>query len=239
MKTTLLALSLLFAGCQTAPRLPKPAPDPLPLRGRPGAYAGPAHAEPPPDTRNDDSTRQLVAALVTQNEALTARLQALESEAKAPASATKPAPATAPGTVAPATLPSVGGVAPPVAAAPTPPAPIAGGADAAPADVPLLVPNADGVIDLTALDAPVPGSPPNPFAVRALPADAVREISLDVQGILTGATPCALVGGQVVEPGGTVETLRLARLDPDALVLSGDGFDLRLPFGATKVRLAR
>jgi len=100
------------------------------------------------------------------------------------------------------------------------------------------VPNAAGAIDATALAATAAGSLPNPFAVRAASADPAREITLDVQGIVTGAQPCALVNGHVVEPGDTIESLRLARLSADSLVLNGDGFAINLPLGTTKVRLA-
>jgi hypothetical protein len=227
-------------------------PDPLPLRERPENLAGrttrdegPAVAaarETPPsgDAEKLTRQRQWIEALMAQNDALTARLGTLEHGAAGvppPAAAAPTSPATvegaAPKPPAPPPPPAapVNPVAPPASTVATPPA-----AETPSEAAPLLVPNADGVIDTTVLNAP--GNPPNPFAVRTLPADAVREVTFVVDGIFQGGSPCALINGRVTEVGDLVESLRLTRISSETLVLTGDGFALNLPLGSTKVRLA-
>jgi hypothetical protein len=236
MKTDLVVLCLLFAGCQSAPPAVRPLPDVSPLRTPPGNLAGqsgrtdapPAAARensPPPDTGKLTRQSQLIEALLAQNDVLTARLAAQEQNAAhAPATiaSTPAAPVTPPLPVPPA-LAAVGATPP---TAPSPP----------PDPTPLLVPNADGVIDTTVL--PAAASPPNPFALRTLPAAAVREVSFTVQGVVMGPNPCALINGRIAGAGDAVESLRLARIAPESLVLTGDGFVFHLPLGATRVRLA-
>ena len=238
MKTKIvLVLSLLLAGCQTKSPVGTPLPDAPPLRGKPANYvdraprdAVPAPRETPSIAPSEKSAQQtqVIEALIAQNDALTARLSAAEHE---------PAPSSVPSS--PALTTAAAPIIPPVPAAPTTSSSPATAALPRPApDLPLLVPNAAGAIDATALAATAAGSLSNPFAVRAATADPAREITLDVQGIVTGAQPCALVNGHVVEPGDTIESLRLARLNADSLVLNGDGFAINLPLGTTKVRLA-
>ncbi len=93
-------------------------------------------------------------------------------------------------------------------------------------------PNAEGIIDLTAMVADAE----NPFAVRVLPKDAVREASLCVTGIMAGR--CALVNGRTVEVGESVEAFQLIDVETDAVVLQRDAHVLRLPVGpkATRIR---
>ncbi len=253
-KLLLLVCGSLLAGCQTPRPVIKPLPDPLPMREKPANYAehAPASVTPtvtvsvaPPSARNAEELArqsQVIEALIAQNDALTARLRQLERDGAAsnagaaaiPVPAATPAPpvsAISPTTPplsasTPSAAPSRAPTDTPATALP-PPAP----------EKPLLTPNADGVIDVTALDPTPPGAPLNPFAVRAPSADAGREITLRVQGIVTGEKPCAIVNDRVVECGQRIESLQLNRLLPDALVLGGDGFDLNLPLGATKVRL--
>lgn len=219
---------LLLAGCQTPPPVGKPLPDLPPMPGRSENYAGRAPRDPAPAQRettrvaptetNSASPAQVVEALIAQNDALTARLRALENGA-----AGTPAPA--------ATVTRTNAELP----APVEPAPRV--ASPVPTEsTPLLVPNADGVIDTTAHHAS--GTPGNPFAVRTLATEAGREIILAFQGIIQGTRPCALINGRVVEAGDAIESLRLTRLEPAALILSGDGFAINLPLGTTKVRLA-
>jgi hypothetical protein len=249
MKTNLIFACFFFTACQSAPPVVRPLPDPLPLRTQPENLAGrtvpsdgPAVAatrETPPavDAEKLTRQRQWIEALMAQNDALAARLEALKHDA----ASTAPQPA-APKSPAPAKMPK------PEAAPPPPAAPVSSAAPAASAVVaqpaaeapsaptPLLMPNADGVIDTTVLSAP--GNPPNPFAVRTLSADAVREVTFVVDGIFQGDSPCALVNGRVAEVGDLVESLRLTKITPAALTLTGDGFAINLPLGATKVRLA-
>lgn len=93
-------------------------------------------------------------------------------------------------------------------------------------------PNVEGVIDLTTVVADAG----NPFAVRVLPADAVREVSLRVTGIMAGR--CALVNGRTVEVGESIESFQLIEVETDAVVLQRDAHVLRLPVGpkATRIR---
>ena len=252
MKANLVLACLFLAGCQSAPTAVKPLPGPRPLPTRPQNQADHAlvnqappaaatrDALPVVDAEKQSRQTQLIEALMAQNDALTTRLTTLEhSAASIPPSAPVPAPVSAQADAPPPEPP------PSPLPPPAPPAPAAPPARVAPPpaapsppteSTPLLVPNADGLIDTTVLSAS--GNPPNPFAVRNLPVEAVREVSLAVQGIFQGTTPCALINGRVAEPGDSVESLRLARLAPEAVVLTGDGFALSLPLGATKVRLA-
>lgn len=93
-------------------------------------------------------------------------------------------------------------------------------------------PNAEGIIDLTAMGADAE----NPFAVRVLPADAVREASLRVTGIMAGR--CALVNGRTVEVGESIDSFQLIEVETDAVVLQRDAHVLRLSVGpkATRIR---
>lgn len=101
-----------------------------------------------------------------------------------------------------------------------------------------LSPNAEGVIDLAAIAAqPNQGEEINPFAVRSLPTDAVREITLHVSGLIQGPAPCALVNGRPLEPGETIETLTLARIEPGAALFRHGPHLLRLPVSEKPVRL--
>ena len=252
MKTNLIFVCLLLGACQSSPPAVRPLPDPLPLRERPENLASatirndalPAAAtrETPPSGDAEKLTRQTqwIEALIAQNDALTARLGTLERD---------PANVPLPAAAAPTSPATVEGAAPKPPAPPPPPAapvnPVALAANTAAAppaaeppseSTPLLAPNADGVIDTTVLNAP--GNPPNPFAVRTLPADAVREVTFAVDGIFQGGSPCALINGRVAGVGDLVESLRLTRISPEALVLTGDGFAVNLPLGSTKVRLA-
>lgn len=256
MKTNLFLLvcGSLLAGCQTVRPAIKPLPDPLPLRQQPANYAGhaPVNAPPtvtvsvvPPSPKTpEELTRQnqIIEALIAQNDALMARVHQLEAETAAPVACAAPLPAAAPVSPTPVSSASA---APQPSAAPVVTSALAPGPAVTPpaglpelaSEMPLLVPNADGVIDVTALEAPPPGTPPNPFAVRAPTAGAGRDITLRVQGIVTGENRSALVNDRVVECGQRVECLTLTRLLPDALVLTGEGFAINLPLGATKIRM--
>jgi hypothetical protein len=101
---------------------------------------------------------------------------------------------------------------------------------------PALMPNADGLIDLTSVDVPA-ASEVNPFAVRSAPAQPPREIELRITGILAGAKPCAIINGQLVEPGGTVEGLILKRIEPAAVIFTLGRHRLRAPISSDPVRV--
>jgi hypothetical protein len=229
----LLTVSVLFlAGCQTTPPAGQPLPDLAPLRGKAENYADRSSQASPPTAHETPSAlpeekpappAQIIEALIAQNDALTARLHAVEH----PPTPT-PAPSSPPSPAAPIVVPLLAQSTAPSSSALSPPPST---------EVPLLTPNAQGTIDATALTSTATGGLPNPFAVRAAATEPAHDITFDVQGIVTGAQPCALVNGHVVEAGDTVESLRLAHLSAGSLILKGDGFALNLPFGATKVRL--
>lgn len=101
---------------------------------------------------------------------------------------------------------------------------------------PALVPNADGVIDLTA--PPAAGDKEvNPFAVRSLPLEAVREVTLHASGVIDGPNACAVVNGRVLQPGDPIESLAVVRIESDAVLLRHGEHLLRLPVGAKPVRI--
>lgn len=182
--------------------------------------------------------QQHIQALIAQNDALLERVRELENRPAVPA------PVLVPAILPPAILqpivsaqPSVDAVAtttpsppsePPVPPAPTPP----------PSVEAAILPNADGVIDLTALlTQSRDGDDINPFAVRSLPADAIREVTLHVQGVIGGATPCALINQRTVQSEQTIESLTLIGIEPSAVLVRHAGHLLRLPVGEKPVRI--
>lgn len=103
-------------------------------------------------------------------------------------------------------------------------------------EIAAIAPNADGVIDLSVV-ARDPAEEANPFAVRAPEEETSREIALAVGGLIHGATPCALINGRSVEPGETVESLKVVRLEPDAVLFQHAGRYLRVPVTDKPVRV--
>ncbi len=214
MKIPILILILALAGCQSAPVAPPVQPvDPAPK---------PVSVPPAKDPALESKLRQqaqFIEALISQNDALTARLEA-------PA---EPAPYPSP--IARALMrPQAGNVgdkAPPAKTEAT----------ATPAgDV--LTPNADGVIDLTAAATEgTAGEPANPFAVRTAAPGATREITLRVSGILAGRTPCAVINDRLVQANDTVEALAVERIEPDAVCLRHAGRRLRVPVSDQTVKV--
>lgn len=100
------------------------------------------------------------------------------------------------------------------------------------------MPNADGVIDLAAvLTETKAGDEVNPFAVRSLPPEAVREITLRVTGLIHGATPCALVNGRAMQPDEAVESLTLVQVETDAALFRHGPHLLRVPVSTQPVRI--
>lgn len=215
MKYLLILLTLGLAGCQAVTRVPalpvpaKPAPDP-----RPVATVPPAPLNPALELRIRQQA-QYIEALLSQNDALAAKFTA--------------SPATPAG-------PTVAVMAPEPSPVPNPPS-VPLSAQAAPLE-PTLMPNADGVIDLAAVTADIkPGEPVNPFAVRTMSAESVREVTLHVSGILAGAVPCAIINDRPMQAGETVESLLLERIEPDAVWLRFAGHRLRLPASEKPVRV--
>lgn len=103
-------------------------------------------------------------------------------------------------------------------------------------EIPAIAPNADGVIDLSVV-ARDPSEEANPFAVRAAEQETSREIALAVGGLIHGAAPCALINGRSVEPGETIESLTVVRLEPDAVLFQHAGRYLRVPVTDKPVRV--
>jgi hypothetical protein len=225
MKRLLPLLLLSLCGCRTpAPMATLPAP-PTPVPVRPQAV--PTVASPPlsrpataiPDPRSRQQA-QLIEALINQNEALTIRLAALQAAPVATSSAAEPVAVVA--QPAPVVLPSVP-VATPVAAEPA------------------IAPNAEGVIDLSAIEqADNANEPVNPFAVRTAPGEKTREVTLLVGGIILGKAPCALVNGRLVQAGDIFEGFEVERVEAGAVIVRFGAYRLRLPVSPapTRVKLA-
>lgn len=223
MKPFLHFLLLPLCGCHTAaPVAPLPAPVPVKtVRPQPAPTIAPATPLPRPiPTASEPKYRQqaqLIEALIDQNDALTARLTAMQ--------ATPPA--------APA-IPTPDSVTPtqPIAVPMTPivPAPVA--------DDSTITPNADGVIDLVAVEhAGTTDEPVNPFAVRATPNEKAREVSLLVGGIIMGAAPCAMVNERLVQSGDHIERFVVEQIAADALIVRFGGRRLRLPVSTVPTRV--
>lgn len=213
MKYFLLSVLLVLAGCQAAQSV-----SPLPMPARPSVAPQPTPVAPVAPVAADLAARvrqqaQYIEALLSQNEALKSGLVA------------KPAP-----TVSPVIAP-VGQVstAPPSVVVPATPSPVA-------AEEPALVPNADGVIDLTATPTKA-GEPVNPFAVRAAPEGGGREVLVHVSGLIAGPKACAVVNERLVEAGDSVEAFRVERIDPEAVLLRLGERRLRLPLSEKPVRV--
>jgi type II secretory pathway component PulC len=105
---------------------------------------------------------------------------------------------------------------------------------------PTLTPNADNVIDLVAfVVSEKPGEPVNPFTVRTVPPEAMREVTLHVGGIVAGPMACAVINDRLVQVGEIIESLAVERIEPDAVLLRHSGRLLRLPVAekSTRVRL--
>lgn len=96
------------------------------------------------------------------------------------------------------------------------------------------MPNADGILDLAALRT---GDEANPFAVRAVAADAVREFSLRIDGIVHGAVSCAVVNGRTVQAGDRLESLDVVKIERAALLLRHGAELLRVPLSEKPVRI--
>lgn len=224
MKSLLPLLLLALCGCRTpAPVAPLPAPTPFPVR--PPAVPTAASLPPPrpvaalPDARSRQQA-QLIEALINQNEALADRLAALQS---APAvTSAGPAPVA-------------------IEIQETPAAPAALPGTVATVPEPAIAPNAEGVIDLAAIEqAGSAGEPVNPFAVRAAAGDKTREVSLLVGGIILGKSPCAVMNERLVQAGDTIDGLTVERIEAGAVVVRAGAHRLRLPVSPapTRVKLA-
>lgn len=231
MKFVLLLVPLVLAGCHTA------APRALPLPQPPAALPAPVITPPPASSSTAHiayeqklrQQRQIIEALMSQNDVLTARLEAMPSLPQ------QPPVEEAPPTVAKVETRSE--TPPPV----TPPSPPAPAVQTPPALTPpqpevFLAPNAEGIIDLTALAVPA-SEPTNPFAVRSAGADPTRDLVFTVSGIVGGPSPVALVNGRAVQVGETIESLTLERCEPGAAIFRRGEHRLRLSVDPKSVRI--
>lgn len=232
MKTnTLLAVfTCLLAGCQAAPTTPpisSTAPIPMvvpPLTSHVRApevvktYTIGAYVDPDdPTLRHEAHTVQRIEAAAYWD------LRPLaEANPITPTPLTKTAQASAPPQISSLTVPAQVVAPPPVELTVDP--------------EPALMPNADGVIDLTSVETPATGEV-NPFAVRAVPANPPRSIELRITGILAGAKPCAIINGQLLEPGATIEGMTLKRIEPNAVILTLGRHRLRAPISSEPIRV--
>ena len=135
-------------------------------------------------------------------------------------------------------LASCSNVVPPAPAPAPPPRPVPVSPTLPPE--PTLTPNADNVIDLVAfVVSEKPGEPVNPFTVRTVPPEAMREVTLHVGGIVAGPMACAVINDRLVQVGEIIESLAVERIEADAVLLRHSGRLLRLPVAekSTRVRL--
>lgn len=209
MKTSLIICILLCAGCQSAPVPTTPnAVHPVVKPASTDSPSASAELE-----RKLTRQARLMAALIEQNDVLAEKLRA--------------EPPVTPAAI-PAPLAPPPGVSVQAAVAPIPP----------PEDpqLPLHAPNGDGLIDLSIPTGPA-GAAVNPFALRAGASETRREISLLVQAIVAGPNTCALINERMCEPGDAIESLRVDRIEADAVILRGDGYRLRIPPTEKPVRV--
>jgi len=216
MKYLIVSIAIGLAGCQSPP-----APSVLPAPTKPVATLHPGPivpvAVPAPATAGLEQKlrqqAQYIEALISQNDALTAKLTATNS-------AMPPPPTVIPLAPNPAPLPR------PVPVAPMPPV------------EPTLTPNADNVIDLVAfVVTEKPGEPVNPFTVRTVPPEAMREVTLHVGGIVAGPMACAIINDRLVQVGEIIESLAVERIEADAVWLRHSGRLLRLPVSEKSIRV--
>ena len=218
MKYLLVSIVIGLAGCQSTPTpsvLPAPTKPVVTLPPAPTVpvvVPGPATAGLEPKLRQQE---QYIEALISQNDALTAKITTASSSVPPPPTVVplppEPVPLPRPATVSP-TLPPE----------------------------PTLTPNADNVIDLVAfVVSEKPGEPVNPFTVRTVPPEAMREVTLHVGGIVAGPMACAVINDRLVQVGDIIESLAVERIEADAVLLRHSGRLLRLPVAekSTRVRL--
>jgi hypothetical protein len=212
MKTLVPLILLVLAGCQATPASILATPPVVVTSTTPQAPV-------PPDAaleRKIHQQAQYIEALVSQNEALSMRLN----------SGAEPPPYPSPVVRALAKPLAVQAAATEAAQEPKP------------AEAPTLTPNADGVIDVAAaLVVPKSGETVNPFAVRAVPGEMVREVSLQVGGIVAGPAACAVINDRLVQAGDSIESLAVERIEADAVILKHGAQRLRLPIGGKTLRV--
>jgi len=97
-----------------------------------------------------------------------------------------------------------------------------------------LVPNADGMIELSAeiLDE-VDRSEPNPFVKRYQSQTTFREIVISVSGTSLGPRPTASVNGRLLNIGDAWEGFTVAAITRDAVYFQKEVFLLQIPLART------
>ena len=263
MRILLPLLVVLFAGCQTKPvpvrAEPLPVADPITtghsrLTAEIGHYTLGAYVDADNDLIRHESHAIQRVEREPRWDLRPAPLQLRETPdhkipaapvpietpvvvAEPPASVTEPPlpfvlPPTIPPTPQPAAIVTV--VAPPPAP-PERPAPATGvTVPVAAVAEPALTPNAEGVLDLTAV---TDGNEPSPFTVRSVGTEATRELSLQLAGVIGGALPCALINGRPIQAGDSLESLFVVRVEPDAVLLRHEEQLIRLPVSAKPARV--
>lgn len=240
MKILLLLSCVLFAGCQTRP-LAKPAEPPpviAPLAATHarlpamiGHYTVGAYVDPDnPLIRHDAHAIQRVEREASWDLRPLPEPSLPTAQPVAPTMAVPVAVTDVPPVAAGAVVSSPARVRP-EASVTTPSAPTQ-------PEIAAAVPNADGLVDLTA-PAPEEGGV-NPFAVRSVRPEATREVALQVTGIIHGAAGCALVNDRSIQPGESVDSLLLVRLETDAVLFRSEETYIRVAVGGkpARVRLA-
>lgn len=99
---------------------------------------------------------------------------------------------------------------------------------------PAIMPNSEGVIDLTSLGRDSTDEI-NPFAVRL--NQTPREVPFHVGGIIHGPTSCVIVNGHPLQPGDVIESLILEDVEPNAALFRYQGNLVRVPVAAQPIRL--
>ncbi len=221
MKSLIPLILVALCGCQTpAPVATLPAAQSAgPRPSLPEAAPSAPVAVPSRAVVADAKSRrqaQLIEALIDQNEALTAQLAARQKN---------PAPSVSASVLAPIASPPTS--ATPATGAPPPePTPAA------------IAPNAEGIIDLAAIEQPTSANEPiNPFAVRSAETGKTREVTLLVGGIILGRTPCAVLNDRLVQPGDIVEGLEVDHIEIGSVVARHGAYRLRLPVSPNPVRV--
>lgn len=207
---------VLLAGCRTVTPTAT-LPQPVAPRAPAVASAAPMPATPrPAATVIDPRSRQqaqIVEALISQNEALAAQLAAFQTVAGSRDTV-------------------------PHEPAPNPASPPALERSIVPLVDNIIEPNAEGLIDLTAIEnAGAPNDTVNPFTVRTAPGDQPRDVSLKVGGIIQGATPCALVNERLVQKGDRIETFTVEEISTAAVIVRSGPHRLRLPVSPVPTRI--
>jgi hypothetical protein len=212
MKHSLLFVIALIAGCQSRPTRQAGTPAPARAAAQPQDTSIVASAAPPsplPDPRIRQQA-QYIEALISQNDALRSKLAG--------------PPASEPPKVSPPPVVPFGAGPPPN----TIPVPMREAT---------LAPNAENVIDLCAIAPSAAGAPTNPFAVRTVMPESVREVSLRVEGVIAGPVACAIINERLLQAGDNLESLVVEQVDANAVFLRFDGRRLRLPVSTEPVRI--